>query len=184
MLLKKFNEGNNKPKSAAGLKVALYIISLIIAFVGGAQYERSKIQAPTQSQAAMEPAAEATPSTADIPQISATRPSATPVPEASAVAVETPMRIEKAIPVTPVATPHATSAAVATSAASPDSRAGSVTLVEPVQIPVKQSGKIVGYINLQRGQQIVPVAVEKDQIKVKCGEEFVYVPVKSTDMTR
>jgi hypothetical protein len=106
---------------------------------------------------------------------------ATPQP-AQSIAEASPIRIEKATPVSPVA--HASPAAPAAGGSAMASTK-TVTITEPVLgIPVKQDGKITGYINLVKGQQITPVSVENDQIKVKSGENsFVYVPVKSTDMT-
>jgi len=180
-LLQRVNAGNEKPGSLKGVAIAFYFISLIVAFIAGGYYERAK--------------APATPATTMIETVSAipTPAEQTPAPLATAAPVpathftppalitseepsSTPLRIEKALA---VAAPS-TAAAPATT---PVKQPGAVTITEAVNdIPVKQDGKITGYINLQPGRQIVPVSVENGQIKVKSGDSFVYVPVKSTDM--
>jgi len=91
------------------------------------------------------------------------------------------MRIEKAVAVSKPSV-SAAPAASAAPVAKPSPDVAQVTVVKAIEIPVEKEGKIVGYINLQAGQKITPAGVEKDQIKVKTGENYVYVPVKATDM--
>lgn len=179
MLLQKVNSESEKPGSGGLLKVGLYILSLIAAFLFG-YYEHSP------SRTAPEPVAASTPTPAPAPTSSGDEASSvplasTPVPETEPTvapvlpsATSTPMRIERGTAVT-----HSTPAPVV----APVKTANEVTVTEPVEIPVKDdTGKITGYINLQKGQLITPAGVENDQIKVKIGKSFVMVPVKSTDM--
>ena len=113
--------------------------------------------------------------------------------EASSVPLSTPDAEPTITPLTPgvASTPMPGSSAPAlvtntpppAATASPVKKANDVTITEAVQIPVKDdSGKITGYINLQKGQIITPAGVENDQIKVKIGKNIVMVPVSSTDM--
>ena len=205
MLLQKVKTKTDKPRSDAGLKLAFYMVSLVLAFLGGIRYERGSNPAATPVQL---PADVSTPAQAktDVSQPAEPAiPSATPQstkpaepqntyitplspssPTARlsvAAATSTPVRIERAIALdAPAPTPGKPVAVLA--AASPVKPSGGVTILEPVQIPVKDGGRIVGYINLQKGQQITPVGVEKDKVKIKCGDSIVFVPVNSTDMPR
>lgn len=196
MLLQKVQHESDKPGSGSGLKLVFYVISLIIAFLAGQYHERSKhheevASAPETTMAAATP--EETPVVAPTPTPVASQPvvaATTPSPRPTLISeTPTPMpssstRIERATAVerTPAATQTTASAAVPIP--SPAKQAGDVTITEPVEIPVKTDGKITGYINLQKGQVITPISVEKDAIKVKSGSGFVMVPVKSTDMAR
>lgn len=179
MLLQKVNSESEKPGSGILLKVGLYILSLIVAFMFG-YYEHS----PSHS-AAPAPVAVNTPPPAPAPTSAGEEASSVPLaastPEVeptisplSPSASSTPMRIERGTAVS-----HSTP----TPAAAPAKTANEVTVTEPVEIPVKDdTGKITGYINLQKGQLITPAGVENDQIKVKIGKNFVMVPISSTDM--
>jgi hypothetical protein len=202
MLLQKINHGAEKPRSGTGLKIAAYALSLFLAFLAGTRYERATQAVPDRVQPAAnssapaetkadvpQPSDAATPSMAhespkpaepEMPLITPLTPSSTP--SQMSAAASTPVRIEKAIPVynTTVAS---NKPAPAPASASPAKQSAGVTILEPVQIPVKDAGRIVGYINLQKGQQITPVGIEKDQIKIKCGDSIVYVPVRSTDLS-
>ena len=192
-MLQKVNDGNGKSGSLKGPAIVFYLISLVVAFIAGEYFERAKAPAVTYTNT-VGFVSDATTSPSQTPAPLAT---ATPAPTASfsppaLITSEepssTPVRIEKAVAVAPatVAATLKASAApsiAATPVATPAKQPGAVTITEAVtDIPVKQDGKITGYINLQAGQQIVPVSVENGQIKVKSGDSFVYVPVKSTDM--
>lgn len=189
-VLQKVGNESYKPGSGNGLKLMIYAVSLVVAFIAGARYEHSKAPATDLenkvSQSVLPeptPAATTAPSPAPVAVKAATPPLITydesPKPSATAV------RVEKAIA---IATPSATTtmpaapvapAAVPIPVAKP---ANAVTITEAIEIPVKQGSKVVGYINLKPGQYVIPAGVENGQIKVKTGENFVYVPVKSTDM--
>lgn len=171
-LLQRVDNGDATSASTGGLRFVVYLMSVVIAFFAGEYFAHIKtspiVPAPAPLNAVSEPIPSAEPSAQNpaAPAVSATLASE---PTAS---VAPAIRIEKAIPVAP-----ATSVAVF-SATQPQG----VTILEPVEIPVKQGGKIVGYINLQRGQQVTPIAVEHDRIKIKCGANFVFVPIKATDL--
>ena len=175
MLLQKVKHESDKPGSGALLKIVLYLLSLTVAYLVG-YYERPKT-AP-ESVAPAPVAAAPTPSTPA--EDAAAVPLSTPepaVPSATPALIGaiTPVRIEKAVAVIPAPTPAP--------AVTPAPQANQVTITEPVEIPVKDdAGKITGYINLQKGQLVTPLAVDHDQIKIKSGNSFVMVPIKSTDM--
>jgi len=179
-LLQRVNEGNANGGSLKGVAVAFYLISVIVAFIIGGYYERAK--APAAPVTTTVETVSAIPTPAD--QIPAPVATAAPVPAThftpptlitSTEPSSTPVRIEKAVSVAP--------SVASAPAATPVKQAGAVTVTEAVtDIPVKQDGKITGYINLQPGRQFVPGPVENGQIKMKSGDGFYYVPVKSTDM--
>jgi len=192
-LLQRVNDGDGKPGSIKGPAVIFYIVSLVVAFLAGGYYERVKMPVPTRAtgDVTAEAIAVSTPAEMATPApIATAAPTArfSPPPLITSEPSSTPVRIEKAIAVAPsTPAPAATVAAIATpapvAASTPAKQPGSVTVTEPVtDIPVKDAGKIVGYINLQPGAQIVPLSVENGQIKFKSGDRFAYVPVKSTDM--
>jgi hypothetical protein len=191
MLLHKIHNETDKPKSGGGLKIAFYLLLLVVAYFAG-YYERPKTHAPADesvpqatlsavpsSQAPTDDAAAAVPLSSPAAALStpAAVPSATPGIIGD-ISTATPPQVEKAVVVAPSAAPSSAPAP----AAAPAKQANQVTITEPVEIPVKEGGKITGYINLQRGQVITPIAVEQDQIKIQSGTSFVMVPVKSTDM--
>ena len=184
-LLQKVNDGNGKSGSLKGPAFAFYLISLVVAFIAGGYYERAKAPVVPSTTMVETVSAIATPPE-QIPEPLATvAPAPTthftpPVLITSEEPSASPVRIEKAVAVAPsTAAPKASPVAAAT----PVKQPGAVTITEAVtDIPVKQDGKITAYLNLQPGQQIVPVSSENGQIKVKSGDSFYYVPVKSTDM--
>jgi hypothetical protein len=193
-LLQKVGNESHRSSSGNGLKLMIYAVSLVVAFIAGARYEHAKAPAApdmeskvTQSMAEPTPApiAAATPSATPAAVVKAATPALITYTGDSPKPAATPVRVEKAIAIaTPSATTTMPAAPVAPVAvpipvAKP---ANAVTVTEAVEIPVKQGAKVVGYINLKPGQYIVPVSVDNGQIKVKTGENFVYVPVKSTDM--
>ena len=178
MFLQKVNTESDKPGSGALLKVVLYILSVVAAYLIG-YYQRPKAvsEAPpappatvSVAQTPMAPADEA----ANVP-LSTPEAMNTPAPVAESSAPAAPVRVEKA-----VAMASATPAAEVSQP--PEKPANLVTITEPVQIPVTVDGKITGYVNLQRGQQVSYIAVDHDQVKVKTGNAFVMVPITSTDM--
>ncbi|MGB8352698.1 MAG: hypothetical protein WCD79_02320 [Chthoniobacteraceae bacterium] len=185
-MLQRVNDGNGKSGSLKGPAIIFYLISLVVAFIAGGYFERAKapvvpnrVNVETVSEISTPP--EQTPAPLAPATPAPTASFKPPVLITSEGPSSTPVRIEKAVAVAPVvaSVPSIAAAPVVTPAKQP----GAVTLTEAVtDIPVKQDGKITGYINLQAGQQIVPVSVENGQIKVKSGDNFVYVPVKSTNM--
>ena len=197
MLLQKLNnESGQSTKPGNGLKVTFYLLSLGVAYMFG-YYQHPKTLPPAPD--AMPPSTlTAGPSTStpseEASTVPLTAPAATPslvaaLPSATPAIIgdlpkSSPPRVEKALAVTPLSSAPASSApsAIPIPAAAPEKQANQVTITEPVEIPVKQDGKITGYINLQKGQLITPVSVDHDQIKIKTGSGFVMVPVKSTDM--
>ena len=193
-MLQRVSNSNEKPGSLKGPAIIFYAISLIVAFIAGGYYERAKAPvAPTATVAEATPEALPTPQEPISPAPLASATPAThftPPPLITSEPSSTPVRVEKAVAVAPspsiAASPAPVIAATPSMVAStppPARQPGAVTVLETVtDIPVKDGGKIVGYINLQPGAQIVPVSVENGQIKFKSGERFAYVPVKSTDM--
>ena len=151
------------------LKVVLYLLSLTLAYLFG-YYEHPKTpeSAPAVSESTT-PAQAAPDEAAAVPlATTGAMPSSTP----ELVSATPPAKVEQAVAVAPSAP-----------AASPVKPANTVTITQPVEIPVKDDGgKITGYINLQRGQTVTPLSVDHDQIKIKSGSTFVMVPVTSTDM--
>ena len=184
MLLQKIHSEKEKAKSGNGLKVVFYLLSLAVAFAFG-HYEGAKDHASTADTTQQAPPAAApiplpmTPSeAADTVPVSTPAVVRSATPALITMAETTPVRVEKAIAVTPSTAPSAAPAP----SADPVKPANTVTITEAVQIPVKQGNKITGYINLQKGQVVTAIEVDHDEIKIKSGESFVMVPVKSTDM--
>ncbi len=183
MLLQRVNDESQKPGSGGLLKVVLYVLSLVVAyFFGYFEHSRTHPQTPASPGPEMVSVAPAPSSPADtasavpLPSPAAATPSAPPEAaiSPSASPSDTPVRVERGIAVVASASTVPSPAPLATKG---------VTITEPVEIPVKDDkGKITGYINLQRGQVITPISVENDQIKIKSGKSFVFVPVSSTDM--
>ena len=209
MLLQKVNSESEKPGSGLLLKVVLYMLSLGAAYLCG-YYQHSKshpapvAETPEVVASAPTPAAPGSPAEAASPvPLASSLPSASSSPEAlpsasveaPPVAEGTPILIKRAEAVAPSPVVAAAStaqspapllslpAAGAVPTPSPLKQLSSVTVTEPVQIPVKDDdGKITGYINLQKGQSITPLSVKDGQIKIKSGKSTVMVPVSSTDM--
>lgn len=189
MLLQKVNHESDKPGSRGLFIALLYILSLVAAFMLG-YYEHGKTHPASAENSPDMAAAAPTPATpadeaANVP-LSTPVPASTPVSDLIGVA-STPVRIEKAVVVSPVSTPVTSNipapAPLTSPAAPPVKQANQVTITEAVAIPVKDdSGKITGYINLQKGQLVTPVDIENDQIKIKSGKSSVMIPIKSTDM--
>lgn len=191
-LLQKVGDAPDKPSSMRGAAVIFYFISLLVAFLAGIYFERLKVPPSmegTDKAPPSETEASETPATGSAGMVATGTPSASPSPTAAkpftpptlisqTESSSTPVRVEKALPVVA----SSPTAVVPSMAPSPAAHPGDVTVTEAIEIPVKQGDKVVGYINLRPGQQITPVSVDNGQIKVKCGENFVYVPVKSTDM--
>jgi hypothetical protein len=187
MLLQKVNHESDKPGSRGLFIVLLYILSLVVAFMLG-YYEHGKTH-PSVAESSPDAAA-ATPAPVTAADEAASVPlstsASTPASEMIGAAA-TPVRIEKAVVVSPASAPASSTipapAPLTSSPVPPVKQANQITITEPVAIPVKDdSGKITGYINLQKGQPVTPVDIENDQIKIKSGKGFVMVPIKSTDM--
>ncbi len=186
-LLQRVSHEPENEGSINGMKILFYILSLAVAFMAGEYRERTKSHAPAPAPSTQETQAVAAtppPQVAVVPTPSAT-PAAVVATHSSTPGLisstPTPTRIERAVA---VSTTQAPVPVVVNPPAVPLKNANDVTITEPVEIPVKQDGKITGYIHLQKGQVVTPVAVEKDQIKIKSGASFVLVPIKSTDMAR
>jgi hypothetical protein len=196
MLLQKIHNESEKSKSGNGLKIAFYLISIGAAYLVG-YYQHPRVQPVPDGvpEATLSAPPSATTPADEAATVPLSTPVAIPSPTPALIGAmpqsPPPVRVEKAVAITPlspsqapsVASPSVASpSAVPIPAATPEKQANQVTITEAVEIPVKQDGKITGYINLQKGQLITPVSVDHDQIKVKSGEGFVMVPIKSTDM--
>jgi hypothetical protein len=164
-LLHKIDDGHGKPPGSP-FKIIFYLIILAILFYFGKSL-MSTSKPGTTSQTEPVPAAEtsATP-VAPIAVATPTPVAAAPIP----VVPAPPVNAEKTAPPAPSVT------------APPMTSPGTVTVTEAVEVPMKHGGNLVGFINLQPGQQIKPFSMDDKQLMIRFGDNVGSVPISSTSL--
>jgi hypothetical protein len=165
-LLHKIDDGHGKPPGSSPFKIIFYLIILAILFYFGKSLMSTSKPGST-SQTEPVPAAEA---------------SAAPV---APIAVATPPTVvAPPIPIVPAPPAHVeqTAPAAPSVTAPPMTSPQTVTITEAVEVPMKHGGNLVGFINLQPGQQIKPFSMDDKQLMVRFGDNIGSVPINSTSL--
>jgi hypothetical protein len=168
-LLHKIDDGHGKPPGSSLFKIIFYLIIIGIAFYFGKSLMSSSKPANPETAYQTEPPPGAAPSAAPVVPIAVATP--TPVtPAPIPVVPAPPVHVENTPPPAPSVT------------APPMTSPGTVTVTEAVEVPMKHGGSVVGFINLQPGQQIKPFSMDDKQLMIRFGDNVGSVPISSTSL--
>jgi hypothetical protein len=180
-LLQKVDDDRDKRSSGSVFKIIFYLIILGIAFYFGESLMRQS--KPESKESSSLPAT----ATAQVPSQITAEPSAAPViHSAAATPAQSPITEAVSPPAVPMPTlhdEHMLPAAPSVTAA-PLTFPETVTITEAIEVPMKHGGSVVGYINLQPGQQIKPYSMDDKQLMVRFGDNTGSIPINSTSLKR
>ena len=167
-LLQKVDDDPANASSFSPGKIIFYLAVLALAFYFG-----QRLMSPSEPAVKAEPAPVAT--AAPVPTVANVAPAAKPSKLATAPVVSNIVSAPALRTSAPVSAPPSVASA-------PIPMPESVIITQPVEVPMKHGGKVVGYINLQPGQQIKPFSMDDKQAMIRFGENVGSLPLSATSL--